>query len=154
MVAKYINFIIKKYTYQYTGEPPVAIRALKILLPPTYLARVQVWFIILYRPRHGAQGAARAALRWRRVSMPFSTICNKIIILFFRAEPKSFALIIIYTKCHDSPRCFTETMNRIDKYTCLRSKAASSAALCGTARTERNNKTSASACQKVGGNTK
>ena len=40
--------------------PALSIRALYLVLPPTFLARVQTWFIIPLRPRHGAQGAARA----------------------------------------------------------------------------------------------
>ena len=40
------------------------------------------------------------------------------------------------------------TLNRVDKHTYLNIKAASSAALCGTARTERYNKPNLYACRK------
>ncbi len=34
--------------------PALSIRALYLVLPPTFLARGRIWFIIPLRPRHGA----------------------------------------------------------------------------------------------------
>ena len=47
---------------------------------------------------------------------------------------------------------FLDTINRSYKYTCLHSKAVLSAALCGVARTERDNKFNLRRCLVFGGN--
>ena len=52
--------------------PGRSIRALWLVLPPTFLARGRAGFIVPLFPRHGTQGAAYAGFEWRLIY--FSTL--------------------------------------------------------------------------------
>ncbi len=60
-------------------------------------------------------------------------------------------LFLLFVFCY-SLSCFADTQNRAKKHSRLHCKAATSAALCGTARKERDNKLSLRRCILLGGN--